>query len=535
MDFNEKLPGWQTEGSEPSDNLKGTGFLAGQRLPANIFNWIVHRLQACIDEIRNKLGKLSKSDVGLDKVDNTSDSEKSVKFASEAGVGRKVQYGLEIHLNGGRTEGTDLWTYDGSTSRSVNVTPEKIGAAKKDLSNVDDELFKQKVQDNCVLGTPTVTATSSDGVAYVATVDNVDSLTNGFEIIIIPNTKSTSTAITLDVNGLGAIPIRRPLSFSTFVATSIDADRTYFLSENTPCRLMYHANYTSGGIWLMADKQKTSAQDLYGVTPVESGGTGSSNAMEAQQELGLGTYTAQLEKIEDNVAYWNISIPALTELVIGTNITVKFNTDDANLCTSAKFNVNGLGEKNVLRRHSRGGITAFGMDLMQWQYTSQVYNFTLGYNGWVLDDLPKPSASDLEGVVPLSNGGTGAQSLGAVKDNLGIPTYIKITNNMPWDEYYACDYFIINLSNGTSITTTQHYKEEDVAFVSYAYAIAGEYGEKNMRYELEMFKEGDIANGASLNCHEFNINTGDISSPTVEYTSIIGVKFPPIEDVVILL
>ena len=84
--------------------------------------------------------------------------------------------------------------------------------------------------------------------------------------------------MTLNVNGLGDKPIRRPLSFSTYVANSADAN---FFYANTPCRLMYHANYpnrvngVSGtGIWLMADKVKYSAQDLYGTVPVESGGTG---------------------------------------------------------------------------------------------------------------------------------------------------------------------------------------------------------------------------------------------------------------------
>ena len=36
-------------------------------------------------------------------------------------------------------------------------------------------------------GTPTVTATSTDGVAYTATVSNITELTNGLTITIIPN------------------------------------------------------------------------------------------------------------------------------------------------------------------------------------------------------------------------------------------------------------------------------------------------------------------------------------------------------------
>ena len=75
---------------------------------------------------------VTKDQVGLGNVDNTADSQKYVAFASEAGAANKVKYSVIIRFNGGRTEGTDMWTYDGATSRSINITPEKIGAAKAD-------------------------------------------------------------------------------------------------------------------------------------------------------------------------------------------------------------------------------------------------------------------------------------------------------------------------------------------------------------------------------------------------------------------
>ena len=65
----------------------------------------------------------------LGNVDNTSDATKNVAFASEAAVARKAEHEIIIRFNGGQTEGTDKWTYDGSTSRSINITPDKIGAA----------------------------------------------------------------------------------------------------------------------------------------------------------------------------------------------------------------------------------------------------------------------------------------------------------------------------------------------------------------------------------------------------------------------
>ncbi len=300
MDFNFKLFTWSKQGDEPSDKMKQDGFIGKYKPPAGVFNRFWYLVTNAITELQTKFGNhadskenphgVTATQIGLGKVNNTPDSEKSVAFASEAGVGRKVKHAISVRFNGGSTEGTDLWTYDGSTSRSINITPAKIKAADKTHShtlNDVNETAEKKIQ-------RLVVATSTDGITYTATANGITELYNGLEITIIPNTVSTARNITLNINGLGAVPIRRPLSFSTFVATSIDADRLYFLSANTPCRLMYHANYTSGGIWLMADKQKTSAQDLYGNVPIKNGGTGADTVEGALANLGI-SHCGQVE------------------------------------------------------------------------------------------------------------------------------------------------------------------------------------------------------------------------------------------------
>ena len=73
---------------------------------------------------------------GLTNVDNTPDFEKYVAYAQRAGTADKAKYGLTIRFNGGRTTNTDMWEYDGSTSRTVNITPEKIGAVPNDHCKV---------------------------------------------------------------------------------------------------------------------------------------------------------------------------------------------------------------------------------------------------------------------------------------------------------------------------------------------------------------------------------------------------------------
>lgn len=66
--------------------------------------------------------------LGLGNVDNTADTDKYVAYAQRAGEADKTKYAMTLRLNGGRTEGSNMWTFDGSTSRSINVTPAKIGA-----------------------------------------------------------------------------------------------------------------------------------------------------------------------------------------------------------------------------------------------------------------------------------------------------------------------------------------------------------------------------------------------------------------------
>lgn len=66
--------------------------------------------------------------LGLGNVDNTADTDKYVAYAQRAGQADKVQSALTLRLNGGRTEGTNMCTFDGSTGRSINITPAKLGA-----------------------------------------------------------------------------------------------------------------------------------------------------------------------------------------------------------------------------------------------------------------------------------------------------------------------------------------------------------------------------------------------------------------------
>ena len=132
-------------------------------------------------------------------------------------------------------------------------------------------------------GVAVAEAASSDGVAYSATVPGVVELYSGLEITIIPQKESTSETITLDVNGLGAKNVRLPLSSNT--TTLVMPAQPNYYTAGRPLKLRYDAMWLNKGAWVVAERQRTSGNDLYGSVTVENGGTGADNAEEARENL----------------------------------------------------------------------------------------------------------------------------------------------------------------------------------------------------------------------------------------------------------
>lgn len=124
-----------------------------------------------------------------------------------------------------------------------------------------------------------VTAESTDGAAYTATVNGITALTAGVSFIMIPARASSTKGPTLDVNGLGAKFIRRRLSSG---ATVDEGYTTTWLTKNKPFRLMY-----DGTQWIVEGHNKPVVADVYGTLPVEKGGTGATTASEALTNLGV--------------------------------------------------------------------------------------------------------------------------------------------------------------------------------------------------------------------------------------------------------
>lgn len=133
--------------------------------------------------------------------------------------------------------------------------------------------------------------TGGTGAAYTATVSGITSLTAGASFVMIPNTVSTSTAPTLNVNSLGAKTIRRRVSNAT-TSTAAGYNASW-LAANKPIRVEYDGTY-----WI-ADLPQPSAADISGTLAVGKGGTGKNTLTSGSYLVGNGTSAVTLKTVDE--------------------------------------------------------------------------------------------------------------------------------------------------------------------------------------------------------------------------------------------
>lgn len=172
-----------------------------------------------------------------------------------------------------------------ATSDDLPALISEIGAT---VVRVSEQTFTDAEQEqaraNIGAGTSDFGAvtTAGTGAAYTATVPGIDSLTAGASFIMIPHTASTQIVPTLNVNGLGAKNVRRPISGST-ATTVATGSSTNWLASGKPILMTYNGTY-----WI-PNMFKPNANDIYGTVPLASGGTGSTTADGARTNLGIST------------------------------------------------------------------------------------------------------------------------------------------------------------------------------------------------------------------------------------------------------
>ena len=144
----------------------------------------------------------------------------------------------------------------------------------------EDQLAALKGEQGATGNGLEIVTTEGDGSAYAATVPNISELTAGVAFIMIPHTESTSQTTTLNVNGLGAKQLRRPISSNN--VSTVAPTTANWLTASRPVTVMYNGTY-----WLVMDMVRPNGPDIYGTVAIENGGTGASTAEAARTNLDV--------------------------------------------------------------------------------------------------------------------------------------------------------------------------------------------------------------------------------------------------------
>ena len=173
------------------------------------------------------------------------------------------------------TSGTLSVARGGTGNSSVDTTPTSgstkmvtSGGIYTALSGKADSADLETLQNSMDVAIHSgAVTTAGTGAAYTATVPGITALTAGVSFIMVPHTASTATAVTLNVNGLGAKSIKRRAS--TVTGTLKDGYAASWLGSGNPIHVIYNGTY-----WVVQGMEQPNVYDLSGAVPVAKGGTG---------------------------------------------------------------------------------------------------------------------------------------------------------------------------------------------------------------------------------------------------------------------
>lgn len=139
------------------------------------------------------------------------------------------------------------------------ATNEYIGV----LTYVDNDGNTNAMYPMSVANKP-VTATSSDGKAYTATVPGIEALSAGYSFIIYPMMTSKSTTCTLAVNSFGAKSLR--IRSTGYTATTVAPSANGWLGGGKPVRVTF-----DGKFWVADVVADPGSDFTYGTADLTAG------------------------------------------------------------------------------------------------------------------------------------------------------------------------------------------------------------------------------------------------------------------------
>ena len=322
----------------------------------------------------------SKTNLGINNVDNTSDVNKPISTLTQAALNLKENAANKSIIT---TLGTSdvlfptqnaVKTYVDAAVGSVTITDGSITDAK--ISSVSTSKLTGVVPvANGGTGASTIAAAKTNFA-----LNNVDNTSD----INKPISSLTQTALNLKENTANKSTVTT-LGTSDVLFPTQKAVKTY-VDAAVAATAIADASITDTKIISL------SATKLTGVVPVANGGTGASTVAAAKTNLALNNV--------DNTSDINKPISSLTQ----TALNLKENTANKSVVTT-------LGTSDILFPTQNAVKT----------YVDAAIATTAIVDASITDaKIISLSASKLTGVVPVTNGGTGASTVAAAKINLAL-------------------------------------------------------------------------------------------------------------------
>lgn len=171
--------------------------------------------------------------------------------STKGGAANSVANSLKVQLNGGTTEGTNQFTFNGAAAKTVNVTASAVGAYTK--AEVDAELAKKQNSGNYAAsshahghitndGTITTTAlTSTTGVGGVVVTDSNNKVTRMSPATVRSLIGAGTSSLTLGTTATTAAAGNHTHSGYEADITAIEAN---YLRVNSSNKLVQHVSGT---------------------------------------------------------------------------------------------------------------------------------------------------------------------------------------------------------------------------------------------------------------------------------------------------
>ena len=216
----------------------------------------------------------SLSEIGASESGHTHNYAGSSSAGGAATSANKVNQNLAIKLNGGTTEGSNLFTFNGSAAKSINITPSSIGAAASSHGTHVGDAYATatpKANGTAAVGTSSKIAredhvhplqtTISGNAATSSKWANPITMTIGDKGKTVDGSANVSWTLTeigaaaashnhTSLTGITSLAFAAESSDAASISTTVDSSNTYFdfnLKDDASANDMWRWRFTPSG------------------------------------------------------------------------------------------------------------------------------------------------------------------------------------------------------------------------------------------------------------------------------------------------